>query len=215
MYRYEELDYNQITNDSEIDPNSAEACYALAQCCRLGKGIAPDMEMYREYLEYAAEEGHEEAAKELEALGGGHVNQVAASAVEVQPFVFSEADAASKERSVSSKVVKGDEEYASLSVSELRRMADGGNAAAAFRLYEVSRNIGDNKNAVVFLKRAGEYAAQNGVEKKTGQKIFWMLGEMIVRSLINVKKAIDEYRHPHPVSATEAELKEAEEEVTA
>jgi hypothetical protein len=44
---------------------------------------------------------------------------------------------------------------------------------------------------------------------------FWMLGEMIVRSLINVKKAIDEYRHPHHVSAAEAELKEAEEEVTA
>jgi hypothetical protein len=44
---------------------------------------------------------------------------------------------------------------------------------------------------------------------------FWMLGEIIVRSLINVKKAIDEYKHPHPVSVAEAELKEAEEEVTA
>lgn len=45
---------------------------------------------------------------------------------------------------------------------------------------------------------------------------FWMLFETVIRSLINVKKAIDEYKHPTaPESAVEAELKDAEEEVTA
>ena len=44
---------------------------------------------------------------------------------------------------------------------------------------------------------------------------FWMLAEIIVRSLINVKKAIDEYKHPKGESAQQVEMKEAEEEVTA
>ena len=44
---------------------------------------------------------------------------------------------------------------------------------------------------------------------------FWMLAEIIVRSLINVKKAIDEYRNPPEVDVKKAELQEAEEEVTA
>ena len=43
---------------------------------------------------------------------------------------------------------------------------------------------------------------------------FWMLGEIIVRSLINVKKAIDEYKHPHPIPTAETELKEAEDKYT-
>ena len=44
---------------------------------------------------------------------------------------------------------------------------------------------------------------------------FWMLAEIIIRSLINVKKAIDEYRHPKKVDVAKVELQEAEEEVTA
>ena len=44
---------------------------------------------------------------------------------------------------------------------------------------------------------------------------FWMLGEIIVRSLINVWKAIDEYRNPVPADIAQVEMKEAEEEVTA
>lgn len=43
----------------------------------------------------------------------------------------------------------------------------------------------------------------------------WMLAETVVRSLINVKKAIDEYKNPVHPTAAELELKDAEQEVTA
>ena len=43
----------------------------------------------------------------------------------------------------------------------------------------------------------------------------WMLVETVVRSLINVKKAIDEYKNPVHPTAAELELKDAEQEVTA
>lgn len=43
----------------------------------------------------------------------------------------------------------------------------------------------------------------------------WMLVETVVRSLINVKKAIDEYKNPvHPTAAAQA-MTDAEQEVTA
>ena len=177
MYRYEELDYNQIMNNSQIDPNSAEAYYALAQCYRLGKGIAPSMDMYQEYLSYAAEEGHEEAAKELEAFSGEGVSQNTAAIAETQTMTIVSPVGHVNDRPVVANVVKGSLDYTSMSVSDLRRLADGGDAAAAFRLYNVSREIGDSKNAIVYLKRAAEYAAQVGVEQKIGQKIFWTLGE--------------------------------------
>lgn len=164
MYRYEELDYNQIMNHSEIDPNSAEAYYALAQCFRQGKGIEPDMDMYQEYLGYAAEEGHENAARELDALQGQQASQK--NAVPVQMGT------------VSPTVKESEMNYESMTVSELRRLSNLGDAAAAFRLYSVSKNIGDTKNAVLYLKSAGDYAEKNGVEKAAGQKIFMALGEM-------------------------------------
>lgn len=43
----------------------------------------------------------------------------------------------------------------------------------------------------------------------------WMLAETVVRSLINVKKAIDEYKNPVHPTTPQQELKDAEQEVTA
>ena len=197
MYRYEELDYNQIMNDSAIDPNSAEAYYALAQCFRLGKGIAPSMDMYEDYLSYAAEEGHEEAVKELEALQAKDMTQNTASVVGPQVSEIPGTNG--------SNAPIPETDYASMSVSELRRMADAGSAEAAFRLYTVSKEIGDNKNAVTFLKRAGEYAAQNGVDKKVGQKIFWNLGELYKQGTEkNLQESIQAYEMAAELGSSQA-----------
>lgn len=43
----------------------------------------------------------------------------------------------------------------------------------------------------------------------------WMLAEAAVRSLVNVKKAIDQYKNPTHPSAADVAMKDAEEEVTA
>ena len=39
MYKYEDLNFNQIINDSNIDMDSPEALYAIACCYRDGKGV--------------------------------------------------------------------------------------------------------------------------------------------------------------------------------
>ena len=65
MFKYEELDYNEIVNNPSIDPDSADAVYAMAQCFKLGKGVQVDENMYFNLLEEAAKLGNEAANREL------------------------------------------------------------------------------------------------------------------------------------------------------
>ncbi len=68
MYKYEEMDFNEILADPEIDPDNAEVMYAIAQCYRQGKGVEADAQKYAEMLQNAADAGSEAAAEELKAL---------------------------------------------------------------------------------------------------------------------------------------------------
>lgn len=57
MYKYEEFDFNQIINNSNIDMDSPEALYAIACCYRDGKGVEKSEERYQEYLQEAIKQG--------------------------------------------------------------------------------------------------------------------------------------------------------------
>ena len=70
MYKYEEMDFNEILADPEIDPENAEVMYAIAQCYRQGKGVEADAQKYVEMLQNAADAGSEMAKEELASLEG-------------------------------------------------------------------------------------------------------------------------------------------------
>ena len=67
MFLYDDKDYLTLMDDPEVDLDSPQALYAMAQFCRMGKGIPASEEQYRAYLERAAEAGSEEAKAELQA----------------------------------------------------------------------------------------------------------------------------------------------------
>ena len=52
---YLDKDYEQLMNDSSIDPESPEVLYARSQCLKIGKGVAKDYTKYLELLHEAAE----------------------------------------------------------------------------------------------------------------------------------------------------------------
>ena len=70
MFQYEDLDFETLRNSEEIDPDSPEALYAMAQFYRTGKGVTADADMYKKYLRSAAQAGSEMAARELEEQKG-------------------------------------------------------------------------------------------------------------------------------------------------
>lgn len=68
MFKYANYDYDSLLHNADgIDPESADALYALAQFCRTGKGCQISYEAYRHYLQRAADRGNAKAAGELEA----------------------------------------------------------------------------------------------------------------------------------------------------
>ena len=66
MYLYEDMDLDELLDDPEIDPDSADALFAIAQCYRFGKGTDEDEALYRANLNAAAQAGSEDARRELE-----------------------------------------------------------------------------------------------------------------------------------------------------
>lgn len=70
MFKYEDMDFKTLCNAEDIDPDSADALYALAQFCRTGKGVPASQEMYEKYLRSAAQAGSEAAEQELQQLNG-------------------------------------------------------------------------------------------------------------------------------------------------
>lgn len=70
MFKYEDMDFKTLCNAEDIDPDSADALYALAQFCRTGKGVPASQEMYEKYLCSAAQAGSEAAEQELQQLNG-------------------------------------------------------------------------------------------------------------------------------------------------
>ena len=50
MFKYANYDYDSLLHNADgIDPESADALYALAQFCRTGKGCQISYEAYRHY----------------------------------------------------------------------------------------------------------------------------------------------------------------------
>ena len=71
MFKYEDMDYQSLSTSLDIEnPDGPEELYALAQFCRMGKGIQASEENYRLYLQRAADAGSEQARSELDALNG-------------------------------------------------------------------------------------------------------------------------------------------------
>ena len=69
MFKYEDMDYQSLSTSLDIEnPDGPEELYALAQFCRMGKGIQASEENYRLYLQRAADAGSEQARSELDAL---------------------------------------------------------------------------------------------------------------------------------------------------
>ena len=67
MFPYDDHDYESLLNDPAIDPDSADALYALAQFCCRGKGCPASEVAYQKYLQRAADEGNAQAKAELDA----------------------------------------------------------------------------------------------------------------------------------------------------
>ena len=67
MFKYDDHDYESLLNDPAVDPDSADALYALAQFCRMGKGCSVSEMAYQKYLQRAADEGSAQAKAELDA----------------------------------------------------------------------------------------------------------------------------------------------------
>ena len=61
---YLDKDYEQLMNDSSIDPESPEVLYARSQCLKIGKGVVKDYTKYLELLHEAAEAGSAQAQVE-------------------------------------------------------------------------------------------------------------------------------------------------------
>ena len=55
MFKYDDHDYESLLNDPAVDPDSADALYALAQFCRMGKGCSVSEMAYQKYLQRAAD----------------------------------------------------------------------------------------------------------------------------------------------------------------
>ena len=69
VFKYEDMDYQSLSTSLDIEnPDGPEELYALAQFCRMGKGIQASEENYRLYLQRAADAGSEQARSELDGL---------------------------------------------------------------------------------------------------------------------------------------------------
>ena len=143
MYKYEELDFNQIINDSNIDMDSPEALYAIARCYRDGKGVEKSEERYQEYLQEAIEQGME---------------------VPEESNSFGEPEADIPQKSWEQAAFATSDE-----IAECEKQAESGNADACLALYEFCREI-DDAMAETYIQMAQDNAS--GADAKMQQRIY-------------------------------------------
>ena len=138
---YLDKDYEQLMNDSSIDPESPEVLYARSQCLKIGKGVAKDYTKYLELLHEAAEAGSAQAQVELKE----HIEQEKQKTQETN-----------KQKTVENA-----------SIYELQKMAKEKRADACYRLYQISLFEFKNKEeAYGYLEKAITYVnpARESVE---------------------------------------------------
>ena len=109
---YLDKDYEQLMNDSSIDPESPEVLYARSQCLKIGKGVVKDYTKYLELLHEAAEAGSAQAQVEQKE----HIEQEKQKTQETN-----------KQKTVENA-----------SIYELQKMAKEKRADACYRLYQIS-----------------------------------------------------------------------------
>lgn len=150
MFEYDDLDYMQLVNDPEIDPDSPEALYALAQFCRTGKGIEPSEEKYRNYLTQAAQAGSEQARQELDEDARHQQENVQARTDEVQK----------------------------LSLGELIQGADRGIPGMLLPAVEASLELNDVMRAERYLNMAAQMVPQGTFTVEESRTIWLRLAEL-------------------------------------
>lgn len=148
MYLYEEMDLNELLDDPEIDPDSADALYAIAQCYRLGKGTDANEALYRANLDAAAQAGSEAARRELEQ--------------ELSPQQVPEENGQPEE----------------LPLYQLRRLAEEDNPAAILRMAYNSISLNDPEATRAYLLRAEKHVGEAVYTQEQEQDILLKLGEL-------------------------------------
>lgn len=152
MYLYEDMDLDELLDDPEIDPDSADALFAIAQCYRFGKGTDEDEALYRANLNAAAQAGSEDARRELER--------------ELSARQAPEEDGRLEE----------------LPLYQLRRLAEEDDPAAILRMAYNSISLNDPEATRAYLLRAEKHIGQAVYTQEQEQDIFLKLGELFARA---------------------------------
>ena len=148
MYKYEDLNFNQIINDSNIDMDSPEALYAIACCYRDGKGVEKSEERYQEYLQEAIKQGMK---------------------------VPAEADQLKDSDSVETKQCWEQASFTTYEeIEECERQAENGNAEACLALNKFCVEILDLYLARVYIEKAEANAS--GADAELQQRIYIAAG---------------------------------------
>lgn len=157
MFKYEDMDFQSLTTSLDIEnPDGPEELYALAQFCRMGKGIQASEENYRLYLQRAADAGSEQARQELNAQSSADT----AAAAETPADATAVAD---------------------MSLPELMQAADNGNPYALLPLAKkaMSREFHDLPKAKQWLEKAAALAPQGVYSDEDATKIYITLGRLL------------------------------------
>ena len=149
MYKYEEFDFNQIINNSNIDMDSPEALYAIACCYRDGKGVEKSEERYQEYLQEAIKNGME---------------------------VPAESDRLKNSDRTETKQCWEQASFAtSGEIAECERQAENGNAEACLALYKFCMEIEDFDMANYYIQKVEANASSADTDLQ--QRIYITVAE--------------------------------------
>ena len=148
MYK-EDLNFNQIINDSNIDMDSPEALYAIACCYRDGKGVEKSEERYQEYLQEAIKQGMK---------------------------VPAEADQLKDSDSVETKQCWEQASFTTYEeIEECERQAENGNAEACLALYKFCMEIEDFDMANYYIQKVEANASSADTDLQ--QRIYITVAE--------------------------------------
>ena len=166
MYKYEEMDFNEILADPEIDPENAEVMYAIAQCYRHGKGVEADAQKYAEMLQNAADAGSEMAKEEMASLEGEPEKQ----AEEGEPEV--------------------EKDLTKLPMDELMDLVHEDDIRACCEVY---RRYGKEESR--YLMHAAELIDQgnHSLSKEECQKVLETLAEHYLNDKKDIERAVEAY----------------------
>ena len=144
---YLDKDYEQLMNDSSIDPENPDVLYACAQCLKTGRGVAKDEAQYLELLREAAEAGSAQAQAELQEQIGQEKQKTQESGRQ--------------------------ETIENASIYELEKMVKEKRADACYRLYQISLlELGNKEEAQTYLEKAISYV-KPGRDSAEFQRTLW------------------------------------------